>query len=299
MITIEKIINNEFANASIDDIVSKISAHNLFEFTSKAIELVNVHLDNKKFELEKYNIIKIESVVSSLLIGINEHLRSLKKKTDTEIEELEYLFSNISIGLLKAILEEIPDQNKAGQVTSIYDCLKDTCTLYKYNFEALSDFLQIEDLVRNIYVKVQMISKNNENLIDRTISNNMPGYKCTYTHFEPKMPKLLDIMKQLKITDDIEKFGELFNSPSKNLAIKLNENRDTYVMQFLTYLYSLQVIESNNKKFGYYQVLECHVINFKQTFLRGATGQKGSERVRRLKDWDTRREEFENIFLKL
>lgn len=294
MITLEKIIQAEFENITIDEVVKLLAEHNLYEFLTDSISQINVHIDNKAEEIKKFGFLNISHIASTVLIRINEHLKLLSKsKKEEHKSNLEYLLGNITKRIIKSTIDHLPNKNREAQLILIHTSLYETCLLYKYNFEELTAFIQIDDLIREIYVEYSsMIQKESD--LDLTIENNFPGFQCAM-HIQDNLDTLINLFQKLKISDDLENIKRLFNSPSENLAIRFNESKATYVLQFLVVLNSSKIIESNNKKYGFYQVLECHVLNFKEVFLKGKDGQRGADRVRKLNDWHQRKSEFDKV----
>lgn len=293
MITLEKIIQTEFENITVDSVVKLLAEHGLYSFLVDAINQINSHIQNQTEEIKDFGSIKVSHIASSLLIRINEYLRSLSNNKEVKQKnELEYLLGNITKRIIKSTIDALPKSISVKQLSVIQISLSETCLLYKYDFEKLTEFIQIDDLVREVYVEYTN-SIQQENFIDVSIENNFPGFQCSSTHVQNSLDNLLNLFQQLKISDEIEKIKTLFNRPTQNLAIKFDENNATYVMQFLVVLNSSAMIESDNKKYGFYQVLECHVLNFKNVFLKGKDGQRGADRVRKLKDWEQRKSEFD------
>lgn len=299
MITIDQILKQEFQNVGRDKIVSILSKNKLYDFLSEIISLINGHIDNKNEELKSFGILQISPIASTLLIRINEYLRHLsKQKKIKEKQELEYILGNITKRIIKLIIDQVPNNVKALQLKSIEISLRDTCSLYNYDFEKLSEFIQIDDLVREIYVEFTN-QKEETQVLDVSLNTSLPGFRCCADHNKKQLPQLLELIKELEISDDLEQIEKLFHKPKENLAIKLNESKATYVLQFWAALSASKFIESDSKKYGFYQVLECHVVNFKEVFLKGKDGQRGVDRVRKLKDWESRKIEFEGYFKKL
>lgn len=294
MITLEKIIQAEFENISIDEVVKLLAEHSLYEFLKVSISQINQHLNNKEEEIRNFGFLNISHIASIVLIRINEYLRHLSKsKNEKDKSDLEYLLGNITKRIIKFTIDHLPYKNRKAQLILIQTSLYETCLLYKYNFEELTSFIQIDDLVREIYVEYSS-KVQNESKLDLNVEKNFPGFKCAI-HIQNDLEALINLFQKLKISDELIKIQMLFNSPTQNLAIKFNETRATYVMQFLTVLNSSKIIESDNKRFGFYQVLECHVLNFKEIFLKGKDGQRGADRVRKLKDWEQRKFDFEKL----
>jgi hypothetical protein len=301
MIMLEKIVQTEFENIAIDDVVKLLAEHNLYAFIIDSITQINSHLKNQKEEIKNFGCIKVSHIASSLLIKINEHFRNLPKgKQEKQKGKLEYLLGNITKRIIKSTIDALPGYIRGKQLSVIQIALSETCLLYKYDFEKLTEFVQIDDLVREVYVEYTK-SIRQGNHIDLSIENKLPGFRCTSPHVQNSLESLLGLFQELQISNEIEKLRTLFNGPTENLAISFNNINATYVMQFLVVLNFSNMIESDNKRYGFYQVLECHVLNFKEVFLKGKDGQRGADRVRRLKDWEERKCEFNkhlNNFLK-
>lgn len=299
MITLDQILKHEFQNIGRDKIVSTLSKHKLYDFLSEVISLLNTHIENKTEELKSFGTLQVSPIASALLVRINEYLRQLSKQKKIEQKkELEYVLGNITKRIIKLIIDQVPNHSKALQLKSIEIGLRDTCELYNYDFEKLSEFIQIDDLVREIYVEFSG-QKEAVQSLDVSLDTSLPGFRCCADHNKKQLPLLLKLIKDLEISTEIEKIEKLFHKPKENLAIKLNENKATYVMQFWVKLATSKFIESDNEKYGFYQVLECHVLKFKEVFLKGKDGQRGADRVRKLKDWEIRKAEFEGYFKKL
>jgi hypothetical protein len=291
LITLEKIIKAEFQNVNLNDVVKKLAEHNLYDFLTESISLVNQHLINKEEEIRSFGVVKIDSVATSLLIKINEYLRSLGVNNQlNEKIELEYLLGNITKRILKLAIDEVPNEIKSNQLLSIQIALQDTCHLFNYNFEELSDFVQINDLILEVYVEISSkeLVKNDITLANE---NGFPGYCCTNFGKE-KLLRLFDTMRDLEITSETENLEKLFNYPSENLALKLNKSKVDFVLQFFVCLKASGFVSSNNPAFGFYQVLQCHVLEFDEIFLNGRDIQRRMDLVRKIRSWDENKELF-------
>lgn len=280
MLQLKKIIKAEFEDANIDEIIYKFSSHNLYASIISAIDLINLHLKEAEYEISSYGIPQISHIASSLLIKINEYLRTLvSRKKEKDKKELEYLLGGILKRLLIQITDSLPTETKMKFATAIYSSLKDTCSLYSYDFVQLIKFLDIENAAfeNSVSFNASPLSDTNgtkNNQIPCYIWNN--GSSNEFNFF-------IKMVKKHAITEEIEKFKLLFKNPSKNLAINMDEKRSVFVLQFLSCINDSGFVLTNG--FGFYQVLQCHVFNFDKIFLRDNSAKRQVAAVKKKKGW--------------
>lgn len=291
MLSLEKLVASEFGNANLNEVVKKLAEHNLYDFLIESINTVNVHLIQQQLELKTFSVIKISHIASVMLIKFNEYLRQLFSLGKVEEKkELEYLLGNITKRLIKSVIDEVPVNHRSNQLLSIQISLEDTCKLYKYDFGKLSEFIQIDDIVIEVYVQVSE-HQDSVSKIETPLTKTPPGYSSTNIKGD-KLRKLLQIMVELEITTEIEKFGKLFDPLYDNLAIRLNESKRNYVLQFFVCLKATGFITCTDSCFGFYQVLQYHVLNFDAVFLNNRPIKGRMDLVRKIKSWDINKELF-------
>lgn len=281
MLQFEKILKAEFEDANLNEIIKKISSHKLYDPIVKAVDLINEHLEHSDHELSSYGTPQISHIASSLLIKINEYLRTLiSKKREKQKKELEYILGGLLKRLLMQITERLPAEIKIKFATVIYAALKDTCALYDYDFVQLMKFLRVEhSAIEN------SISQDASPEIDlnEVGSEQIPCYIWN-NGANKEFNRFIKMIRKHRITEDIEKFKLLFQNPSKNLAIRFDEKRVVFVMQFLSCVNDSGFVLTNG--FGFYQVLQCHVFDFDKTFLKGDTPQRRIAAVKKKTGWE-------------
>jgi hypothetical protein len=291
-ITLETIIEAEFGNASIPKIRKILKKHHQYEFLINSIHQINLHITNKQSELKDSGMLNVGALAAIILTKFNQYLRELKgKEMQDDKKELEYLLGNISRRIIQLVLDEVPPTAKFRQLSNIVASLIDVCNIYKYDFFQLSTFLNVDELVRNVYVTQ---SKKEEPDINRQA--RVPGYRTCSANSKNKTYALIKLIIDLGICEEEEKLHKLFNKPKENLSIRFNEEDPVYVMQFWAALNPKHIIESDDPKFGFFQVLECHVINFKQYFMKGLSGKRAADSVRKRQDWIMRASKFDSHF---
>jgi hypothetical protein len=291
MLQFDKIIKAEFEDVNLDKIVKKISHHNLYVPIIKSIDLINRHLKEAKHELDNYGTLQVSHIATALLIKINEYLRNLKlKREKKEKQDLEYILGNVFRRVLVQITSQLPSDKKIKFATVIYSSLKETCELYNYDFLQLMSFLSIEN-----YAYEKVVSNYDTKLItpDSTNSNQIPCYFWTSGSSE-EFSAFVQILKKHEIAEDAMQIENLFKNPTKNLAIKLDEKRVVFVMQFLSCLNDTKFISANG--YGFYQVLQCHVRNFENVFLKNKTPQRMVDGIKKLKSWKPTKKMLEKEF---
>ncbi|MCH7536026.1 MAG: hypothetical protein IH948_09875, partial [Bacteroidetes bacterium] len=74
--------------------------------------------------------------------------------------------------------------------------------------------------------------------------------------------EFLDVIRKLKICRSTNSFAKLFECPQENLALKFNLMNPNYVLQFFICLKDLKLVSALGDRFGFYQVLQAHVVDF-------------------------------------
>ena len=280
MITLEELIKSEFEQVDSKEIVGFLSKEKLLHPIKKSIAIVNAHLGSLQHELDNYGVPQLAHVASILLIKINEQLRLLKanKKANAK-KKLEYLLGNILRQLLIQITHKLPDEVKIKFSTTTYNALKETCILYDYDFEELMKFLNIQSKANEnsaVYFSTATID------VAESVFEETPSYSW-YNNSNKQFEAFLEMVKRNGITKDTGKLRKLFENPAENLAIKFDETRPSFVVQFLSCVSDSGYVIANGCKF--YQVLECHVFNFKEVFLKNTSAQRRVAAVKRPKGW--------------
>ncbi|MCA6437544.1 MAG: hypothetical protein IM592_13740 [Bacteroidetes bacterium] len=287
-ITIQSIVEAEFANVNINEIISQLKDHHLYDFIIKSLEQINEHIKLKKNSIKTNGILNIAPIGVIMLVKFNEYFRNLiQGEKCEEKEKLEYLLGNFMKRLLINVIKAVPKKEKQAQLQHIVVGLIDACKLHNYDFEKLSKFLNTDDMVLEFYAHLP-----NSESISNSTSNQLPG--LIMKHDSPEaLSLLINILKNEGITEEYNKFIELFNHPKENLAITFNQINKIHVLQFLVVLKNSGIVSFHHCG-GFYQVFSCHVKNFDEVFLHGKTPQKRIDAVRKLKDWFSKEEHFEN-----
>lgn len=281
MLQLKKIIKAEFEDADIDEIISKLSSHHLYAPIISSINLINKHLKESEHEICSYGTPQISHIASSLLIKINESFRTLVfNKKEKDKKELEYLLGGLLKRLLIQVTESLPTEVKIKFARVIYSALKDTCSLYSYDFVQLIKFLGIENSAFE-----NSVSYNASPLLDISDSKNdqIPCYIWNNGSSSKEFNVFIKMVKKHGITKEIEKFKQLFENPSQNLAINMDEKRSVFVLQFLSCINDSGFVLTNG--FGFYQVLQCHVFNFDKNFLKDTSAKRQVAAVKKKKGW--------------
>lgn len=296
--TLNEIIKIEFQNASVDQVVKLLAENNLYDCLIKTIDKVNYHLNNKDGELNYFGILNVAPIASTLLIRINEYFRILQKENNRDQQQhLEYILGNITKRILINVIKNVPASHKQKQLLAIHVALSETCDLFNYDFEKLSQFLQIDDLIIEVYATWPNENENEKVITPNSDFISLPGF--SHSLMDPEdIPKLIDIFISEDITSDRENLNLLFNNPKENLSIQFNEKKKKYVLQFLAVLKNSKLITHYNCT-GFYLVLSCHVKNFDEVFLNGKTAQRRIDAVKKLKDWEQNKNRFEGLLKKL
>jgi hypothetical protein len=107
----------------------------------------------------------------------------------------------------------------------------------------------------------------------------------------------LKIVEKLKITEDIKNIELLFKRPTKNLAIRMDEQQPDYVLQIFAYFKDVKFFLTNGC--GFYQVLQCHVFNFDKVFLKGRPVQRRVDKVKKKNSWKLTKTTLEKEFMSI
>lgn len=290
-ITIQSIIEAEFANVNINEIISQLKEHQLYDFIIKSLEQINEHIKLKKNSIKLNGVLNIAPIGVIMLIKFNEYFRKLAQgEMVEEKEKLEYLLGNFMKRLLINVIKAVPKKEKQAQLQQIVTGLMDACKLHSYDFEKLSEFLNTDDMILELYSHLPNIET-----LSTSKPSQLPG--LIMKHDSPQaIAKLIEILNEQEITKDNDKVVRLFNHPNENLSIEFNEQNKKRVLQFLAVLKDSKLISFEGCN-GFYQVFSCHVKNFDSIFLNGRTPQKRIDCIRKHKDWSDQ-EKYFNIQLK-
>ena len=291
MLQLEKILKIEFAEIDLTETKRNLATHGLYDPIVQAIDLINGHLQNSKHELKTYGSIQITHVATALLIKINEYFRILKKQKKHKVQKsLEGLLGSVLKRLLIQVIEILPENKKLKFAILVYNSLEETCKLYDYDFKHLMTFLGIESSASG-----KFISNTDSALIDpsKLEVNQIACYIWNHK-LNMEFASFIGIVKKFKITEDINKFEQMFDYPNDNLAIRFDEKRAEFVMQFFAYLNDIKLMTTNGC--GFYQVLECHVFDFKRVFLKDSTPQRIVDKIKKKNGWHPTKDRFEKEF---
>lgn len=286
-LSFQNIIEAEFGNANIDEIKQKLEEHNLFDFIANCVSQINEHLKVKAETIKQNEALNIAPIGAMMLVKFNDYFRDLlSKNNNSKKVEIEYFLGNFTKRILIIVIDIVPQSIKQKQLQNIVTGLSDACKLHNYDFEKLSAFLRIDEMVLELY---SHLSFSETPVLSNT--SQLPGFKMKNKSTE-SLSILIEILNKENITKDNEKIIQLFNTPKKNLAIEFNENKITQVLQFMAVLKNSGLI-SYHACGGFYQVLSCHVKNFDAVFLNGKTPQQRIDKVRKLKNWCDSKDYFD------
>ncbi|PLX08434.1 MAG: hypothetical protein C0596_06140 [Marinilabiliales bacterium] len=293
MITLANILKAEFADADFEKIKEVLVSHKLHEPITQSLSIINKKLKNLSQEIHNYGVPSISHIASCLLISINEYLKFLDSQNQiAEKESLEYLLGSIFRRCFIMIVDKIPEPTNILFTKALYSSLQDTCTIYKYDFSKLMQFLSINVTANE--KQAESISQNVKN-VNKTLSRQIPGY--VWMGKSDGENEFIKFVKEsgICLNEDFNKFHLLFHNPKENLSIDFNNLMHAYTLQFLANLNKSGLITYYGCK-GFYQVLQFHVVDFDSLFLHNLTPQRAIDSVKKHPAWIKNSKSFANQF---
>lgn len=291
MITLNKILKEKFATQEIEEIKALLIKYELDKTLNKTIELIKKTLQDSDIQIKTFGFIQINHIAASLLIEVNETLRKLDKRKTKDKFSLESNVGRLCSTILAKVIEKQTEKQQIKIVNSLLISLKEVCKFKGYDFKELLYFLGLESLAGE-----NVAEKKSEDVIlpSNKESKKTPGYK--WNGGEENFDKFMTKLVALKICEEPKKFRLLFDNPNKNLAISFNNSKPDYVLQFLCCVKESRLISCyGNRNQGFYQVLQTHVKDFDDVFLKFKTPREATDRVKKLKKYDDNKNKFDKI----
>lgn len=291
LLTLNKILKEEFTTQEAEEVRTLLAKHELDKTLNKTIELIKNTLKDSDLHIKAFGFIQINHIAVSLLIEVNETLRKLDKRKTKDKSKLESNVGRLCSNILSKVIEKQAEKQQIKIVNSLLISLKEVCEFKGYNFKELLFFLRLESLARE---NVSEYKSEDAKLPTSNKSKKIPGYK--WNGGEGNLDKFIAVLVSLKICEEPRKFKQLFENPSKNIAISLNNSKSDYVLQFLCCVKESGLISCfGNKNQGFYQVLQTHVKSFDDVFLKFKTPREAMDRVKKLKNYDDNKNKFDKI----
>ncbi|KAB2858923.1 MAG: hypothetical protein F9K09_04305 [Flavobacteriales bacterium] len=290
LITLNKILKEEFTTQEAEEVRTLLAKHELDKILNKTIELIRNTLKDSDLHIKAFGFIQINHIAASLLIEVNETLRKLDKHKTIDKFSLESNVGRLCSSILSKVIEKQEETEQIKIVNSLLITLNDVCKYKEYNLEELLSFLRIKSQAAK-----NVAGRKSENVVlpSSKESRNTPGYKWNGKK-EESFEKFISKLVELKICEESERFKLLFKKPNKNLAISLNNSKPDYVLQFLCCVKECGLISCfGNKNQGFYQVLQTHVKNFDDVFLKFKTPREAMDRVKKLKNYNDNKNKFD------
>lgn len=291
MLILNKILREEFATQEIEEIKTLLIKYELDKTLNKTIELIRNTLKDSDLHIKAFGFIQINHIAVSLLIEVNETLRKLDKRKTKDKSKIESNVGRLCSNILSKVIEKQTEKQQIKIVNSLLISLKEVCEFKEYNFQELLFFLGLESLAGE-----NVAEKQSENVVlpSNKEIKKIPGYK--WNGGEGNLDKFIAVLVSLKICKEPRKFKQLFENPSKNIAISLNNSKSDYVLQFLCCVKESGLISCyGNKNQGFYQVLQTHIKSFDDVFLKFKTPREAMDRVKKLKNYDNNKNKFDKI----
>lgn len=291
MTTLNKILKEEFTIQEIKAIKVLLTKYELDKTLNQTIELIKNTLQDSNIQIKTFGFIQINHIAASLLIEVNETLRGLDKRKTQDKLNLESTVGRLCSNILSSIIEKQPQKQRIKIVNSLLITLKDVCKFKEYDFKELLYFLGLESLAGENVAE----SKSEDVVLPSNKEiEKIPGYK--WNGGEENFDKFMTKLVSLKICEEPKKFRLLFDNPNKNLAISFNNSKPDYVLQFLCCVKESKLISCyGNRNQGFYQVLQTHVKDFDDVFLKFKTPREATDRVKKLKKYDDNKNKFDKI----
>ena len=291
VITIDKLILLEFKNSNQEKVIRTLTDHSLYNPMKRAVKKINSTIFQKTCIINDQNLLYTTHFICTILIKSKEYINFLSLQGEKEEkDELKIILSNIYHRLLSMIFMELSEN------------LKQTLAQYLKKYFSASSYIlgyEIFDDKQLFSLKTQVTNesylKSSEDAQNNAIQ--IPSFSWSNRN-ENKFNIFLNLVLELKITDDIKKFSQLFNNPTENLKISLDSSRVSFVLQFFTYLKDTKLISYHNCK-GFYRVLQFHVLDFDSVFLKGKAPKIRNGQVKKRNDWNSNYNIYKNLFQKL
>jgi len=252
-----------------------------FEFDKifdSCILRINDKFKSELKEIDQFGVIQLGGVAASLLVGINEKIRVIKK--DQLPDNLEQVLADVSVAVFEKILLSTKS-DKGKLIEQISYSLHDTCSIHGYNEEELHRFLRFDGLVR--YASVLL--KGEGSAID------FPKVKSGYTWKgnNSKKQAFISLMSEYDLVRGKSKsYYDLFD-PEKaksSLKIDFNPDKSRLIMTFF-FLAKNEYRCLSASKGGFYEPLLFHGIDFQNKILEKRSPREFNDMLRKnKKEWN-------------
>jgi len=282
MLTLEKILKAEFADADLSEITSLLQHNDLYFPIIEGLQIINQHLKTKTKEIEIFGYPQISHVAVCVLIRINEYVKNLDSQNSTEDKEtIVYICGSIFRRCLQILVKMLPDKSRILFTKSLYISLQDTCRMYKYDF---NEVLQILSIISAADEKQAIQNALVPLAVNPTNGLQIPGY--LWLGAKSKEDSFYEYISQIGICNisETNKFKSLFHSPDINLSINFNNHSVPFTLQFFHHLNKSKLLTYYGCK-GIYQVLQYHVFDFDRIFLRNNTPQRAIDAIKKHPTW--------------
>ncbi|MDX2361879.1 MAG: hypothetical protein QNK23_13805 [Crocinitomicaceae bacterium] len=275
MITLEGIVGKEYSTYEYQVIVRDLLDKGYFTNIIKSIQLVNKKVNKVNTGKLHFAKLKMESVISSLLIKSCQVLESSERDMPN--------YSRVFTILKKLYIEcvfSFPLKQRTRLLLETQVLINETAFIFdfQYRFYACFDKLN-KSLIRRESNKTSIESPNNLPKLEWSLKNkeSFSGY--------------LELFSKLNI-GDASQFKLLFENPKAPLDIQLDETNPEFVMQFFCCLKESGFISVKNTR-GFYQVLRTHIKNFDSVFLNNRSPQRRIDTVKNLVSWPTNKDRID------
>lgn len=292
IINLDSILKESFVDEEINEIVLLLFKHNMYNLIIKSIDVINSHISKESKIAQYSSYINITHISSSLITRINEYLRKRKEENKSNIDEdLKEVLGTIFRNILRKITDTLSVNQKQLFVLQLYTTFEEVCEINSYKLEELLLFIGVQS-----QVDFEVAKMDSDKLkLPLFIKEKIPGY--SWEKEKDKFERFIEKIKHLNIADDdnLRKIKLLFSNPVEKLSIKLDEFNIEYILQLFAYLKDAHFFTHHSCR-GFYKVLQYHVFNFDDKFLKGKPVNRRINSVKRLKTWEANESKFDKIF---
>lgn len=171
---------------------------------------------------------------------------------------------------------------------SLYHCLGLACKKLNFDPIAIFEFLEAEGFPKN---KLETIFSRKRNCHDQIPS------LCWNNNFQINRREFLEAIRKTGVVRTMKAFELLFNDPTGNLKIRLDQKRVIFTIQLLAFLKESRLVCANNC-LSFYQVFQYHAVNFDEVFLKNQEPGKRVDSVKKLRSWQKSTDLFKELFCK-
>lgn len=258
-----------------DHILKFLTRYDLVEILNKLVDNVDEQIKDKII-----SSISISSISTSFLTNINARLSEIKNPEDKK--ELEYLLSDISIHLMKKMLNHSnlsPDEFLLG----VEEALQTTCKLYGWDFNTLSRILRLE-------LTTAVANKSVEVKSEKNPESNVQSY---FYLWNVKLEKLDDLAADLKSENcikNVRNFKMLFRPHKRPIKVSINRDSLSLIIVIFDILKRKGLITPKGNK-GHFMPIKTHCVDFegkklieKQPKQYLASIKRNPDKYKKLKD---------------